>query len=504
MHVSDDKRYYVGVDLGTTTSVLAYSDQDGNTAVQYIDNNTLLPSVLTFTPRGTYAGNQALEIKKLDPKAYTVTNFKRRMGTDHREKILGEEYTVPEYYAMILTKLIRAFEEGKQTRIEKLVIAVPADYGDAEREATFQVANLVGIKDVKLINESDVAAISYCYDTQGFTGKITIYDMGGSTFDVTVLNIDEKGFYVLANEGSKYLGGRDWDLHLASIIQRKILDATEMDPEDFDRNFDLRKNILEEAERQKIIMDRVEYSTGSIEVDGKPVPFTVTRNELDASTISLVEKTVSMTKSAFKIAGTPSYQMDRIVLVGAASITPLIRQTLEKAFPQIPITRYDPMHAVARGAALYARSIYGDGDVKLTSVLNKTFGVKMGVDGEEMICNILYRNVPLPLKRSVQCRPKADDQKVLDIDVYENKAPPSIDHSPVNESRFVNKFSIPLEGRISRGKTRINIDFSADFDGTMKLEVECNGVKTVCDLGRDIQISDDDFMRMALRVRNVE
>ena len=502
--MGDVKKYYVGVDLGTSKSVLAYTDQDGYTAVQYIDNATVFPSVLTFTPRGIFAGQQALEIRNLDEKSQTVSNFKRMMGTDHRERILGNDYTVPELFAMILTKLIRSFEEGKQARIEKLVISVPADYGDAEREATFQVANLVGIKDVRLINESDAAAIAYCYDTQGFTGKITVYDMGGSTFDVTVLNIDENGFSVLANEGSKYLGGRDWDLHLASIIQRKILESTNMDPEDFDRNYDLRRRILEEAERQKIIMDRVEYSTGAIEVDGVDIPFTVTRNELDASTIGLVEKTISMTKSAFKIAGTPSYQMDRIVLVGAASITPLIRKTLEQAFPNIPVTRYDPMNAIARGASLYARSVFGDGDVKLTSVLNKTFGVKMGVDGQEMICNILYRNVPLPLKRTVQCRPKADDQKVLDIDIYENKAPPSVDHTPVTESRFVNKFQIPLEGKISRGKTKININFSAEFDGTMSLEVECNGVKTVCDLGKDIQIADDEFLQMAFKVRQVQ
>lgn len=191
-------------------------------------------------------------------------------------------------------------------------------------------------------------------------------------------------------------------------------------------------------------------------------------------------------------------------MVGGPSITPLIRTMLENEFPDVEITRYDPIHAVARGASIYARSVFKTKDIKIRSVLNKSFGLKMGVDGEEVVCNILHRNMTLPMTKTVICRPKSDDQEILDVAIYENRSVKGDMTTPLTRSRLLNTFHIPLTGRISRGKTKINIHMSADFEGMISIDVECNGKKDSCDLGGDIYLSNEEFLETMNRVRSVQ
>lgn len=497
--------YYIGIDLGMINSVLAYTDEDGNIEIQHWNNGySRFPSVVLMTPRANYAGYPALERKDTEPKCHLVSNFKRMLGTDHKQKIFETEYRVTELYAMILRKMLSIFEEDHGYKVEKAVIAVPADFGDAEREATLKVSKIAGIKDTVIINEADAAAISYYYDNEDISGNVAVYDIGGGTFDVTILSVDENGFTVLSNEGSKYLGGRDWDLHLASIIQKKVVNLTDLTPSDMDSDGDLRRRILDEAERLKIILDRVDTANGSVCVNGNRVRFRITRRELDNATSGLVNRTVEMTRTAIESAGINGNDLNRIVLVGGPSITPLIRTSLEEAFPEVEIIRYDPVHAVAKGAAEYARSAFGDGDLNLRSVLSKTYGLKMGIDGEEKVCNIIYRNTPLPLKRTVTCRPKADDLNELEIVVYSTRADPGEDSTDLETARLVNSFTLFLEGRITRSKTKIDITFTADVDGTMGIDVSCNGHNYKCDLGKDVYMTEEETLSSIRKVWEVQ
>ena len=500
----DGAQYYVGIDLGMINSVMAYTDSEGTISIQrWEKGHTKFPSVVLLTPNRTYAGQLAIDRRFFEDRYHYENCFKRMMGTTHKQKIYNTDYTPTELFSMILHKMVRTFENEHDFKIDKAVVAVPADFGDAEREAVMKAAYLAGIKEPRIINESNAAAISYCHDTDDFIGKAAIYDIGGGTFDVTVMDIHKDGFDVLSNEGSKFLGGRDWDLQLASIIQKKIIKNAGLTPRDIDNDSDLRKRILSEAERHKIILDRVNESKGAVHVHGKYIGFEVTREELDGVTKELVSKTIKMTSDAIKAAGLTPNTLNRIVMVGGPSITPLIRTMLKNAFPNVEITRYDPIHAVARGAAVYARSIFKTNDVHIRSVLNKTFGIKMGIDGEESICNLLHRNITLPLTKEVVCRPKSDDQEILDIAVYENRATKEEMCTPVTRSRLLNTFHIPLTGKISRGRTKIYITMSADCDGLISIDVECNNKKDKCDLGSDIYLSDEEFMETMQRVRNV-
>lgn len=501
----DGEQYFVGIDLGMINSVMAYTDKEGTISIQrWEKGHTKFPSVVLLTPNRNYAGQLAIDRKFYEDRYHFENCFKRMMGTTHKQRIYNTDYTPTELFSMILHKMIRTFEEEHKQKIEKAVIAVPADFGDAEREATLKAAYLAGIKEPKIINESNAAAISYCHDTDNFVGKAVIYDIGGGTFDVTVMDIHEGGFDVLSNEGSKFLGGRDWDLQLASIIQKKIIQEAGLSPKDIDNDGELRKRILSEAERHKIILDRVDKSKGAVMVRGKYVGFEITRTELDSATVELVSKTIGMTSDAIKAAGLTPNKLDRIIMVGGPSITPLIRTMLETEYPNVEITRYDPIHAVARGAALYARSVFGKNDIEIRSVLNKTFGLKMGVDGEEVVCNLLHRNITLPMTKKVICRPKSDDQQTLDIAVYENRSMKGEITSPLIRSRLLNTFHIPLTGKILRGKTKIYIEMSADCEGMIAINTECNGKKDTCDLGEAIYLSDEEFLETMKRVRSVQ
>lgn len=501
----DGKQYFVGIDLGMINSVMAFTDKDGVVSIQRWDRgHTKFPSVVLLTPNRSYAGQLAIDRKFYEDRYHFENYFKRMMGTTHKQRIYNTDYTPTELFAMILHKMIRTFENEHEQKVERAVLAVPADFGDAEREAIIKAAYLAGIKDPRIINESNAAAISYCHDIDDFVGKAAIYDIGGGTFDVTVMDIRKDGFDVLSNEGSKFLGGRDWDLQLASIIQKKIISGAGLKPKDIDNDSELRRRILSEAERHKIILDRVDKSKGAVLVRGKYIGFEITREELDNATIELVSKTVKMTSDAVRAAGLTYNTLNRIVMVGGPSITPLIRTMLENDFPNVEITRYDPIHAVARGASIYARSVFSTNDIRIRSVLNKSFGLKMGVDGEEVICNLLHRNVTLPISKEVLCRPKSDDQEILDISVYENRSVKGDMTTPVTRSRLLNTFHIPLAGKISRGKTKIRINMSADCEGLITIVTECNGKKDTCDLSSDIYLSDEEFIETMQRVRSVQ
>lgn len=504
MHVGDDSQFYVGVDLGMVNSVLAYTDDTGVLSLQrWSDGQTKFPSTILLTPRGKYAGQEAIARASVEQKCHFENCFKRMVGTTHKERIFNVDYTPTEMCSMILKKMVRTFEEAKDTHVSKIVLAVPSDFGGAERQATYKAAYLAGIKVVEILNESDAAAIAYCHDNPDFRGNVAIYDMGGGTFDVTVISVTDEGFTVKSNEGSKFLGGRDWDLHLASIIQKKIVKASGIAPQELDRDSGLRKRILTEAELHKIMLDKIEISEGSIDVNGNDVHFRVTRQELNDSTSALIDKTLDMIRSAILHAGLTEKTLDRMVLVGGQSLTPNIWTKIEEAFPDVELMRYDPLNAVARGAALYARSYFKTHDVNLTSILSKTYGLKMGIDGTERVCNILYRNVQLPIKRTVTCRPKMDDQTELSIEVYENKSDTSIPDSEVSQSRLINKFSVPLEGRISRGKTKITIEMESNYEGIVTIRTTCNNVTNLCDLGKDIYMQEDEFINSIRKVSEV-
>ncbi len=475
-------QHYVGIDLGTVSTCLAYSDEQGTVDISKNEGSGgLLPSVILFTDDGKYVGDQAVKLSTQYDASNSVFFFKRMMGTDYRRSFGGVSYDASEMAAMVLKKVIMGFEENTGDKVDSAVITVPGDFSDGEKNGTVAAAKMVGIERLELLNESIAAAISYRHFSKDDRDKkIIVYDLGGGTLDVTVVSITGNNFDVLSNESSKDLGGRDWDIHLANIIQKKVLETSGLRPDDVVTDSELRVAVIAEAERQKKLLDRSPRSVGSVKVKDQQVRYLVTRGEFEDATSWLMMKTINMVGYALRNANLTMSNIDSIVLVGGSTKMPHVQRSLKEAFPSMEIVSFDPEYAVARGAAIYARSVFGNGEIKVRSAATRTIGILAGIDGEEKICNIIFRNTFLPIDETLMCRPKRDDQKVLEISIYESLARESDKYIEPSEGKLLANNIFDLQGRISRGRTKIPIRFIADKDGRISVAMECNGHYEEC------------------------
>ena len=475
-------QYYLGIDLGTVSTCLAYADDEGKVEISKNEGSGgLLPTAILFTDEGIYVGDQAVKKSTEYSASNSAFFFKRMMGTDYRRSYGGITYDSSEMSALVLRKALNAFIENTGGDVDSAVITVPGDFSDAEKNATVAAAKMVGIERLELLNESIAAAISYRYFSKDTRDKkIIVYDLGGGTLDVTVLSISGNSFNVLSDESSKDLGGRDWDLQLLNIIQKKVLDNSGLRPDDVVTDSEFRVATIAEAERQKKMLDRNSRSVGSVRVKGNNIRYIVTRGEFEDATSWLMMKTINMVGYALRNAHLSMSDIDSIILVGGSTKMPQILKSLKAAFPSQELVSFDPEHAVARGAAIYARSVFSKNDIKVTSATTRTIGVLAGIDGVEKICNIIFRNTPLPIDKTLMCRPKRDDQKTLEISIYESLAKETDDFIDVSEGKLLSNNIFDLQGKITRGKTKIPIRFVADKDGRISIAVECNGHFNEC------------------------
>lgn len=470
-------QHYVGIDLGTVNTCLAYADDKGEVTVSRNEGGSgLLPSTILFTEEGKIVGARATE-KSADYGAPdSVFYFKRLMGTDFKRYVGDVSYNPTEMSAMVIRKALMNYEKNTGMTCDTAVITVPGDFSDAERNATISAARIAGLQRIELLNESVSAAIAYRKFSNDLRDRnVIIYDLGGGTLDVTVLSISGKTFTVLSDESSKDLGGRDWDLVLATIIQRKVLDSRGMTTEDVVSDSEFRKSVMAEAEKQKVVLESNERAVSTVMLNGEAVKYTVNREEFEEATLRLMMKTVDMVGFALRNAKRRMSEIDSILLVGGSTQMPQVLRSIEEAFPSKEIIMFDPQHAVARGASLYARSIFGNQDIKVRSVSTRTIGFLGGIDGREKICNVIFRNSQLPVDKTVMCRPKRDDQDILEISIYESLAREGSDYIDLQEGRLLFKNEFKLEGKVSRGKTRIPIRFIEDKDGRLSVVAECNG-----------------------------
>lgn len=489
-------QHYVGIDLGTVNSSLAYADDSGKVTISRDgQGRSLLPSTVIFSGREKYVGYEATEREPDFDAPDSVYYFKRLMGTDFVRVFDSVPYTPIELSALVISKIAKIYEGNTGMRIGKAVITVPGDYTDAEKDATIAAAKIAGIDQVSLINESVAAAIS----ALTFSGikseqKVIVYDLGGGTLDVTVVKINNNQFTVLSDESSKDLGGKDWDLQLGTIIQKKILDSCGLTADDVESDSNFRKSVMAEAERKKILLESRVRAVGTIDLRGEKIRYTVSRQEFEESTAWLMMKSIEMVGYALRNAGLRMSDIDNIILVGGSTLMPQVKRSLEEAFPSQEIISHDPENDVAMGAAIYARSRFGPNPyINVTSVSTRTIGVKAGIDGVERVCNIIFRNTPLPIDKKVQFITKRDDQKVLDIRLYESMAKPNEPFIDETEGKLISKNEIPLTGKISRGKTKIIIRFIQDIDGRLSIVVQCNDQFTECRTSDMKEITPDDI-----------
>lgn len=438
-----------GIDLGTTYSCLAGFDENGKVVV--FDNDLMeptTPSVVHFDGRKAVVGVAAKEQAAVTP-GEVVQDIKREMGSANVHVHSGKHLRPEMVSALILRKLAQDGGIYEGTKKPAVVITCPAYFGDPERKATKAAGELAGLDVKSVINEPTAAAISYGMEQTSLDGKVVlVFDLGGGTFDVTLLRIG-KSIETIATGGDSMLGGRDWDKLVADLFLRRFSEMTGVDAGVLERDAGFRAELEALAEKRKRDLTGTDKVRVNIERRGEMCHFDFTRAEFDAETSGLLEQTIIKTRQTLGEAankeGVANFKFDTVLCVGGSSLMPQVGAALRKAFGVEPKS-YRPHEAVARGAAWYAKrrqaesssALYlggrGGDDLHLPGrqgelpppiedVTSKSYGVKFvhgPFDSKGYVCNLIAKNTKVPCDRSRQSYTVEDWQTAVTYDIYED------------------------------------------------------------------------------------
>jgi len=507
--------YSIGIDLGTTYSCLAFIDEDGDPVVEKnFEQEDTTPSVILFNENGEIiVGSPAKDMSVMYPPERIITSIKRQMGTDYTVNIDGETYNPIMLSAVILRKIINDFNENHGCEIKKAVITCPAYFGQNERDATKTAGTIAGLEDVTVINEPTAAAISFGFGNAGDGKKrVLVYDLGGGTFDVTILEIDGASFTAVATDGERFLGGKDWDAVISNIIKQKISEETGIDKDVLDENEDVRQTLVNDSETIKKRLSTAESTKGTLTVDGQKVVFTVTRDEFESASSGLIQTTIEIIDRVLASKDYTMGDIDDVVLVGGSSRMPQVKNAIVAKYPDAKINIFDPDQSVAKGAAIFAKSnaVMPDaaataagvaptveGAINVHNVLSKTFGIKaVYEDGSEMISNIIFRNEVLPIESVKTYYPVDDGQNTIMVEIYEDAAfnDDNGKKTDIIEGAPVGNFMMELPVDVTKN-TPITVKFTATNEGILIASVDCMEQHSEYQIENDMTMSADEINR---------
>ena len=507
--------YCIGIDLGTTYSCLAYIDEDGDPVVEKnFEQEDTTPSVILFNENGEIiVGSPAKDTAIMYPPERTITAIKRQVGTDYSVQIDGEEYNPTQLSAVILKKLINDFNENHGCDVKRAVITCPAYFGQNEREITKSAGIIAGLEDVTIINEPTAAAISFGFGQSQDKKRVLVYDLGGGTFDVTILEIDNGSFTAVATDGERYLGGVNWDQEISALIKEKASEESGIDLSVINDDAEIAQVLINDSETIKKRLSTSESTKGTLTVEGQRVVFTITRDEFEAVTASLVQKTVDKIAAVLASKEFTIADIDEIVLVGGSSRMPQVKNAIAAQYPDAVIKVFDPDQSIAKGAAIYcaamlAKSAADSGEpvpegatpvpaLSVHNVLSKSFGVKaIYEDGTEMISNIIYRNEVLPLEAEKTYYPVEDGQATIKVEIYEDQAEKNDSGRKTDllEATPVGEFVMELPEDVTTN-TRINVKFTATDEGILIAYVVCKDQHREYQIENNFKMSADQIAK---------
>lgn len=499
-----ENNFYIGIDLGTTYSCLAYIDETGNAIIEKnFEQEDTTPSVILFNENGEMiVGSPAKDMAVIYPADRTFMSVKRQMGTDYKVNIDGDIYTPITLSAAILKKMLNDFNEAHNCEVKKAVITCPAYFGQNERDSTKYAGKVAGLDEVIIINEPTAAAISFGYGSDGSKKRIMVYDLGGGTFDVTILEIDGNTFNAVATDGECLLGGKDWDIALASLIKNKISQASNISIEEIedDDNASVTLNIDTESIKKRLTT--AESTKGSMTVNGERTVYTVTKKEFESATAPLLNRTLEIIANVLDSKDFTMDDIDEIILVGGSCRMPQIKGGILNKYSGAKVKLFDPDQSIAKGAAIFARSKSlkelesSELSVNVKNVLSKTFGVRVNYNGKDMISNLIYRNETLPIESVKVYYPMEDGQTSVLIEIFEDSTQRS-DNTPrtdLIDGTYVGAFDMDIPSGIKMN-TPITVKFKAADDGTIAAEVECMDEIKEYDLKSSLNISEEDVRK---------
>ena len=355
-----------GIDLGTTYSCIAHVDEHGKPAViPNSDNELTTPSVVYFeSSENIVVGSAAKDVSEVYPDQ-VVSTVKREMGNpDWVFEYEGKEYTPQEISSFILEKVVKDAQENIGEEIKDVVITVPAYFGVNEKEATKQAGELAGLNVLSIIPEPTAAAISYGIDTDN-DEVVMVYDLGGGTFDITVIEVKDKSIRVVSTDGDHQLGGKNWDERLANYFATVFEEETGIDSEELLSNMETWQELLNKAEDTKKKLTSKEKTIVRVAHDGEKATVELTREKFDELTNDLLERTISLTNNVLENIKEKGYEkIDKILLVGGSTYMPQVREKLSQTYGY-DIEVHDPNQAVAKGAALYGWKLSLENEIKI-------------------------------------------------------------------------------------------------------------------------------------------
>ncbi|WP_300328447.1 molecular chaperone DnaK [Fusobacterium sp.] len=482
----------IGIDLGTTNSCVAIMEGGSANIITNAEGARTTPSVVNIKDNGEIVVGEIAKRQAITNPNSTIASIKTHMGTDYKVNINGKDYTPQEISAMTLRKLKKDAEAYLGEEIKEAVITVPAYFTDAQRQATKDAGAIAGLEVKRIINEPTAAALAYGLDKKK-EEKVLVFDLGGGTFDVSVLEISDGVIEVLSTAGNNHLGGDDFDARIIQWLAEEFKKEQGIDLLNDKMAYQRLKDAAEKAKKELSSMMEAQISLPFITMDAtgpKHLEMKLTRAKFDALTRDLVEATQGPTKTALSDAGLTPSEIDEVLLVGGSTRMIAVQEWVEQFFGKKPNKGINPDEVVAAGAAIQGGVLMGD--VKDVLLLDVT-PLSLGIETLGGVCTrIIEKNTTIPVKKSQVFSTAVDNQPAVTINVLQGERAKAADNHKLGE---FNLEGIPAA---PRGIPQIEVTFDIDANGIVHVSAKDlgTGKENTITISGSNNLSGDDIERM--------